>query len=191
MSHLSVIVSLAALASLVAVPSIGSAIEGTPATGDPGVMSPEQTHALLEPYLAALTAREDIAPYLADDVLLTLVEIDQEIRGREAVAGAIDELHRETFDARPEVVNLVVGDGAAAGEFVFVGVHTGEFGGIPATGRQVNVPYTVFYEVADGEIAALRIYGFASGLVAQLTSEAAPAGTPSANASRLNATATT
>jgi predicted ester cyclase len=86
---------------------------------------------------------------------------------------------------------LVVGEGAAAGEFVFVGVHTGEFAGIPASGRQVNVTYTVFYDMANSEIAALRNYGFASGLVAQLTNESAPTGTPSANASHPTRLATT
>lgn len=64
-------------------------------------------------------------------------------------------------------------------EAVFVGTHTGEFVGIPATGRAVAVPYAVFYDLADGEITALRIHGFASGLVAVLTAETtAEAGTP-------------
>ena len=75
-----------------------------------------QTRAVIEPYVAALGALEDIAPYLADDVVLTLVEVNQEIQGRDAVAGAIVELHQQTFDARPEVVNLIVGEGKAAGE---------------------------------------------------------------------------
>jgi steroid delta-isomerase-like uncharacterized protein len=153
-----------------------SAQESTPTAG---TMSVEETRAVLEPYLTALVAREDIAPYFADDVVLSLVEVGQEIRGREAVAGAIDELHHQTFDAHPEVVNLIVGEAQAAGEFVFVGTHTEEFAGIQATGRSVRVPYTVFYDLADGKITALRIYGFAGGLVAALTAEATPgAGTP-------------
>lgn len=137
----------------------------------------ERTRAALESYLAALVARENVASYLSDDVVLTLVEAGQEFRGRDTVATAIAELHQTTFDARPEVGNLVVGEGAAAGEFVFVGTHTGDFAGIPATGRSVRVPYTVFYDLADGQIGALRILGFASGLVAQLSAEAAPGST--------------
>jgi predicted ester cyclase len=35
---------------------------------------------------------------------------------------------------------LVIGDGQAALEADFVGSHTGEFLGIPATGRSVQVP---------------------------------------------------
>ncbi len=138
-------------------------------------MDIEQTQAAIDAYLAALVAREDIAPFFADDTVLTLVEIGQETRGREAVAGAIADLHQRTFDGRPEVGNLIVGEGKAAGEFVFVGTHTGDFAGIPATGRSVRVPYTVFYDLDGGRITALRIQGVASGLVAQLTSAATPA----------------
>ena len=63
---------------------------------------------------------------------------------------------------------------------VFVGTHTGDFAGIPASGKQVAVPYSVFYDLADGKITALRIYGFATGLVAALTAEATPASGTSA-----------
>jgi predicted ester cyclase len=173
MHEFTVLFSVSALAGLFAV-APAAAQTGTPAAGSRGAMGVEQTRAVMEPYLAALVAREDIAPFLADDVVLTLVEFGQEIEGRAAVAGAIDELHQETFDASPEIKTLVVGDGVAAGEFVFVGTHTGEFAGIAATGRQVRVPYTVFYDLADDQITALRIQGFASGLVAQLTAEATP-----------------
>ena len=168
------ILLVATLVSLGLFPTLAgsvSAQEGTPAAA----MDVAQTQAVLDPYLAALVAREDIAPYFADDVALSLVEIGQEIAGRDAVAGAIVDLHQQTFDARPEVVHLVVSEGSAAGEFVFAGTHTGEFAGIAATGREVRVPYTVFYDLEDGQITALRIYGFASGLVAQLTAEATPA----------------
>jgi steroid delta-isomerase-like uncharacterized protein len=153
--------------------------DASPAAGMAAAMSLEETQAVIDAYLTALVDREDIAPFFSDDVLLTLVEFGQEIQGREAVAGAIVDLHQQIFDARPEVMNLIVTEGKAAGEFVFIGTHTGDFGGIPATGRSVRVPYTVFYDLSDGQITALRIQGFASGLVAQLTAEATPAaGTP-------------
>jgi predicted ester cyclase len=122
-------------------------------------------------------AREDIAPYFSDDVVLELVDVGQRIEGRDEVVDAIVELHEQTFDAHPEVTNLVVGEGEAAAEVVFVGTHTGDFAGIPATGMQVAVPYAAFYDLADAKITALRIHGFATGLVAALTAEATPAST--------------
>ena len=72
---------------------------------------------------------------------------------------------------------MVIGEGTAAAEIVFVGTHTGDFAGIPASGQQVAVPYAVFYDLADGKMTALRIHGLATGLVAALTAEATPAST--------------
>ena len=135
-------------------------------------MSIEETQAVMDAYVAALVGREDIAPYFSDDVAFELVDVGQRVEGRDEVVDAIVELHEQTFDAHPEVTNLVVGEGTAAAEVVFVGTHTGDFAGIPATGQQVAVPYAVFYDLADGKITALRIYGFVTGLVAALTAEA-------------------
>ena len=58
----------------------------------------------------------------------------------------------------------------------FVGRHVGEFAGVPATGRDVRVPYAVVYDVADDGIHALRIYLAPEHIVAQITG--APAGPP-------------
>ncbi len=172
MSRLALLISFVALFSLfAAVPVIRtSAQEGSPAMGTAGAMSVDQTQEVIDAYLAALVAREDIAPFFSDDVVVELVDVAQVIQGREAVAGAIVELHEQTFDARPELTNLLVGEGTAALEAVFVGTHTGEFAEIPATGRAVRVPYGVFYELEDGKITALRIYALGEGLVQQLQS---------------------
>jgi predicted ester cyclase len=174
------IVSMALIGLVVALPVLRtSAQDSSPAAGEPSLMSVEETQAAIDAYLTALVAREDIAPFFSDDAMLVLADVDQVIEGREEVAGAIVGLHEQSFDARPEVTNLIVSEGTAAVEAVFVGTHTDEFVGIPATGREVAVPYAVFYELADGEITALRIHGFATGLVAALTAEATPAaGTP-------------
>jgi len=173
------VLALVVLALLSAPPIQLAAQEATPDASELSAMSTEETQAAIDAYLAALVAREDIAPFFSDDVVLELVDVGQAIQGRDAVAGAIVELHEQTFDARPELTHLLVGEGTAAVEAIFVGTHTGEFVGIPATGREVAVPYAVFYDLAEGEITALRIHGFASGLVAALTAEASPTtGTP-------------
>ena len=43
-------------------------------------------------------------------------------------------------------------------EIDFVGTHTAEFLGIPATGKSVNVPYSVVYDIPADKITALRVY---------------------------------
>ncbi len=52
---------------------------------------------------------------------------------------------------------MVVGDAHAAMEANFVGTHTGEFLGMPATGK-VQVPYCVVYDLWEGKIVALRAF---------------------------------
>ena len=54
-------------------------------------------------------------------------------------------------------------------EVVFVGTHTGEFGGVAATGRPVEVPYAVVYDLRGDKIAALRIYMPVDALMRQIT----------------------
>jgi predicted ester cyclase len=83
---------------------------------------------------------------------------NQEIRGREAVGQFIRWFHQQAFDATPRVKTLVVADGQAALEADFVGRHTGEFFGVAATGREVNLPYCVIYDLAGEQITALRGY---------------------------------
>jgi predicted ester cyclase len=171
---------LALAAFAVAVPMVpgASAFAGTTPTTEPAAetgphaMSIDDTQAAVDTYFAALQAREDIAPYFSEDVVLELVDVGQRVEGRDAVVGAIVELHQQTFDALPELTSSVIGEGTAALELIFVGTHTGDFAGIPATGTEVAVPYAAFYDLADGEITALRIHGFATGLVAALTAGA-------------------
>ena len=66
-------------------------------------------------------------------------------------------------------------DGVAALEAVFVGKHTAEFAGVPATGAEVRLPYSVSYDVSGGKITALRAYFPITALVQQLAAAAAQA----------------
>lgn len=135
-------------------------------------MTAAETRETMEAYASALLGGGTYDAYFADDLVVTMTGAPGEITGPAAAKAAIDALHHEQFDAKPELTTLVVGEGTAAAELNFVGAHTGEFAGIAATGKAVAVPYSVFYELADGKITALRIYALAEGLVQQL--QAAP-----------------
>jgi predicted ester cyclase len=121
-------------------------------------------------YLQALATRGSFADFFTDDVTLDMVGAGQSAQGRAQVEGFIRFAHEQAFDGRPEVKSLTVDfDGSrAAVEFDFVGRHTGEFAGIPATGRVVRIPYSVHYDLTNGGISALRVYGLADGLVSTL-----------------------
>ena len=121
-------------------------------------MSVEQTQATMDAYLDTLVKRGDYARYFSDDVVWVTMGPHQEIRGREAVGQFICWFHQQAFDATPRVKTLVVADGQAALEADFVGRHTSEFFGVAATGREVNLPYCMIYDLAGEQITALRGY---------------------------------
>ena len=131
-------------------------------------MSLETTTQTMNSYLDALLNGGDFGRFFTDNVRWTTMETGDEIQGREAVQDFIVTLHRDLFDAKPEVRSVGMADGMASLEAAFVGVHTGEFAGIAATGASVRVPYSVFYDVGEEGITALRAYMPVRQLVAEL-----------------------
>jgi predicted ester cyclase len=142
-------------------------------------MSTEQVRETMQAYAEALLARGDFGRFFARDIEFEVMGTGQQTRGAEAAEQAIRFLHHVAFDARPEIANIMVGDRGAAAEAMFVGRHVGEFAGVAATGNAIRVPYSVFYDVSDGRIAALRVYMPMDQLIAQIsTLEHAEAATP-------------
>jgi predicted ester cyclase len=131
-------------------------------------MSIQQVRETLQQYVEALLARGDYGRFFAQDMQFAVMGTDQQTRGAEAAEQAIRFLHETAFDAKPEIINLVMAEHGAAAEAVFVGTHTGEFAGMQASGNAVRVPYSVFYEVEGDKITALRIYMPMDQLVAQV-----------------------
>lgn len=136
-------------------------------------MNVEKTQQLLDSYFEALIGGGDFGQYLAEAAVLRFMDTGDVVTGREALIDAIVTSHTVQFAATPHVTNTVVGAGTAGVEIVFTGAHTDAFAGIPATGVEVKVPYTAFYTASDGAITEIRLYGLATGIVAQLTTGAA------------------
>jgi predicted ester cyclase len=131
-------------------------------------MSADRVRQTMQAYAEVLLARGDYRRFFADDIRFEVVGTDQRLQGAESAEQAIRFLHEIAFDAHPEIVNVVVDDGGAAAEAMFVGTHIGDFAGIAATGNAVRVPYSVFYDVDAGTITALRIYMPMDQLLAQV-----------------------
>ena len=157
-----------ALALIVTVGAVGSRLA---AAQEETGMTVEQTEAAMAAYAEALLGGGAYETYFAPDIVVKDVDTGQEVTGPAAAKTLIDALHHELFDATPEITGLVVGEGRAALEATFVGTHTGEFAGIAATGKEIAVPYSVFYELEDGKITALRLYALSPGLVQQVQAE--------------------
>jgi steroid delta-isomerase-like uncharacterized protein len=132
-------------------------------------MSAETTERVLREYADALLSRGDFARFFTDDVLWTTMETGHVVRGREAVRDYIEALHTTMFDARPVFRRMAASDGIALLEADFVGRHIGEIGGIAATGRDVDIPYCVVYDIQGQRIAALRAYFPVTALLQQLS----------------------
>jgi predicted ester cyclase len=126
-------------------------------------MTIEQTRALIEPYVHSHDPQ-----YLAGDAVFIDTATGQRYEGRDAVAEMLHWIYHVAFDARAEHLHLIVGEGTAAVEGVFVGQHIGEFAGMPATGRTVRVPLCVMYDVAEDGVKEARIYLQAAVMMYQL-----------------------
>jgi steroid delta-isomerase-like uncharacterized protein len=134
-------------------------------------MSVETSERVLREYGEALLSRGDFSRFFTDDVVWTTMETGDEIRGREAVRDYIVAMHTTLFDARPVIRNTAVGDTFAVLEADFVGKHVGEVGDVPATGKDVDVPYCVVYDIDGDRIRALRAYLPMAALMQQLRTE--------------------
>jgi steroid delta-isomerase-like uncharacterized protein len=133
-----------------------------------------ETTDVMDRYLDALRTGKDFAQLFASDVLWTTMETGEQIRGRDAVRDYIVDMHARSFDAHPELVRLVTGDGAAMLEAVFIGRHVDTWEGVPATGRDVRVSYVMAYDIGGGFITALRGYIPMTAMRAQLTQAEVP-----------------
>ncbi len=135
-------------------------------------MTNQATHDVMQAYLAALVDRADFGRFFAPDVRWTTMETGDQVVGRDAVRDFIVGFHTVAFDAHPQLVDMVAGDGTAFLEARFVGRHIGDFAGVPATGAEVDVPYCVAYAVAGGHITELRAYMPILAMRAQLAEAA-------------------
>ena len=134
-------------------------------------MSVEETKHAMAQYLDALQNGRDFGAFFADDVRWTTMETGDVISGSDAVRDFIVALHTHLFDASPEFGPLICGADSAALEATFVGRHIAEFAGVEATGAEVRLPYSVFYELESGKIRALRAYFPITSLIEQLKSQ--------------------
>ncbi len=97
--------------------------------------------------------------YLSEDVVFRIMATGQEYHGREAVAAMFDYFYGGgAFEADAEIRSGIVDGDWAAAEADLVGRHTGEFAGVPATGKDVRVPFAVHYDLRDGEVVEGRVY---------------------------------
>jgi steroid delta-isomerase-like uncharacterized protein len=107
--------------------------------------------------------------HLAEDATFTDVTTGLSWTGRAAITGMLTWMYHDVFEAHVEDPRVVVDADGTTGvaEMTFVGIHRGEFGGIPATGREVRIPLVVVYDFLDGRIAGARVHFSVASFLAQ------------------------
>ena len=113
-------------------------------------------------------ARTHDVQYVAEDAVFTSMNTGEKTVGREAIGEMLHYIYHVAFDARAEIKNIVVTENKALLEGDFIGKHIGEFAGIPATNKDVNVPLCVTYELENGLIKEGRVYFLMDVMMAQL-----------------------
>jgi len=128
-------------------------------------MSVEEAREVFTRY--AESGHSDVS-MMAPDVVFRVMATGQEFRTPAGVLGMLNWFYHGAFEARADTKNMLVGEGVVAIEADFIGRHTGEFAGVPATGKEINVPFTVWYALRDGQIVEGRIYWETPAFLAQV-----------------------
>ena len=128
-------------------------------------MSIEETKQVLEAYW-----RDHDPQHVAENAVFTMQPTGEEIRGRDAIAKHLAGFYHGALEARAVRTNAIFADGKGVLEARVQGRHTGVFAGVPATGRDVDVPLCVTYDVSGGKIQRANIYLLVNVLLAQITS---------------------
>lgn len=132
-------------------------------------MTVSETRTVLGSYLHALVSKGGFGSFFADDIVVTLMDSGQEVRGRVEAEIIVNYLHNVAFRATPEVQTVIYGEGIASAELIFAGRQVETFEDIPPSNEDLRVPYAVVWELENGKITSLRLYQFASALTATIT----------------------
>jgi steroid delta-isomerase-like uncharacterized protein len=118
--------------------------------------------------LRYVNASHDDVSMLAEDVVFTIMATGDEHRGRDAVLEMLNYFYHVAFDATANSRVMLFGENNAMLEADFVGKHIGEFAGISATNKDVQVPLCVVYDLDNNQIIRGRVYFEMPALFQQL-----------------------
>lgn len=129
-------------------------------------MSVEQTRSVMERFWAGESGHDPAV--LTEDAVLVNVSSGQRWHGRGAITARFHELDHSVFDVEFVPEHVHIADGSAAVEARYVGRHIGDYDGVPASGRDIDVPLVVCYRVEGDEITEIRAWLMQSIFLAQV-----------------------
>jgi steroid delta-isomerase-like uncharacterized protein len=105
----------------------------------------------------------------APDLIINLAELPEPRHGREAWRQGFEMMRTAFPDLQANIEDIVAAQDKVAARVRFRGTHSGEFLGIPATGRAIEYVSHEFYRVADGLVAEEWICSDMATLLRQLS----------------------
>jgi steroid delta-isomerase-like uncharacterized protein len=105
----------------------------------------------------------------APDLIINLAELPEPRHGREAWRQGFEMMRRAFPGLQAHIEDIVAAQDRVAVRLRFRGTHSGEFLGMPATGRAVEYVSHEFYRIADGLIAEEWICSDMATLLRQLS----------------------
>jgi steroid delta-isomerase-like uncharacterized protein len=133
--------------------------------------SPQANAALVRNSFDAFNAGEieNLLAVVASDLVMHLAEFPEPINGRETWLEGFEMMKRAFPDLEAQIEDVVAAEDLVAVRVRFRGTHSGEFQGIPATGRTIHYISHEFYRVEDGLIAEEWICSDMATLFRQLS----------------------
>jgi steroid delta-isomerase-like uncharacterized protein len=89
----------------------------------------------------------------ASDLVMNLAELPEPVYGRKAWRQGAELMKRAFPDLEADIQDIFAAQDRVAVRLIFRGTHSGEFLGVPATGRSIRYVSHEFYRLADGLIA--------------------------------------
>lgn len=105
----------------------------------------------------------------APDLIMNLAELPEPQHGRETWRQGFEMIKHAFPDLQAYIEDIVAAGDKVAVRLRFRGTHSGEFLGIPATGRTIEYVSHEFYRIADGLIAEEWICSDTATLLRQLS----------------------
>ena len=113
-----------------------------------------------------------VASFTAPDPAFDLVPAAAKLAGLAGIASAYNILSTALPDVRVTVSREWDSPGCSVREIVVEGTHTGEYFGVPGTGRRVRAEMACFFEFdAAGRLQTERVYFDNARLLAQMRGE--------------------
>ena len=112
---------------------------------------------------------EECMARMAPDLIINLAELPGPQHGREVWREAFEMMKHAFPDLQAHIEDIFAAQDKVAVRLRFRGTHSGEFLGIPATGRAVEYVSHEFYRIAGGLIAEEWICSDTATLLSQLS----------------------